>query len=73
MNELISLTQSAINDELVQTVNARELHSFLGNGDMFANWIKNRRVWIVLSVRAVKPRPSGRGYKARTDNTNFPV
>ena len=42
MNELISLTQSAINGELQQTVNARELHEFLGNGDMFANWIKNR-------------------------------
>ena len=42
MNELISLTQSAINGELQQTVNARELHAFLGNGDMFANWIKNR-------------------------------
>ena len=23
-------------------MNARELHEFLGNGDMFANWIKNR-------------------------------
>ena len=42
MNELISLTQSAINGELQQTVNARELHEFLGNGDMFANWIKHR-------------------------------
>ena len=42
MNELIKLTQSAINGETVQTVNARELHAFLGNGDMFANWIKNR-------------------------------
>lgn len=42
MNELISLNQSAINGELQQTVNARELHAFLGNGDMFANWIKNR-------------------------------
>ena len=29
MNELISLTQSSINGELQQTVNARELHAFL--------------------------------------------
>ena len=42
MNELIKLNQTKINDETVQTVNARELHAFLGNGDMFANWIKNR-------------------------------
>lgn len=42
MNGLIKLNQSAINGETVQTVNARELHAFLGNGDMFANWIKNR-------------------------------
>ena len=42
MNELIKLNEQTINNELVQTVNARELHAFLGNGDMFANWIKNR-------------------------------
>ena len=42
MNELIALNQSSINGEVQQTVNARELHAFLGNGDMFANWIKNR-------------------------------
>ena len=42
MNELISLTQSAINGELQQTVNARELHAFLEVGKDFSNWIKNR-------------------------------
>ena len=42
MNELIKLNEQTINHEMVQTVNARELHAFLGNGDMFANWIKNR-------------------------------
>ena len=42
MNELIKLNETKIGDEFVQTVNARELHVFLGNGDMFANWIKNR-------------------------------
>ena len=37
MNELIKLNDIEIGNELVQTVNARELHVFLGNGDMFAN------------------------------------
>ena len=42
MNELISLTQSAINGELQQTVNARELHGFLESKQDFSTWIKNR-------------------------------
>ena len=42
MNELISLTQSAINGELQQTVNARELHAFLESKQAFSDWIKNR-------------------------------
>ena len=42
MNELISLTQSAINGELQQTVNARELHAFLESKQDFSTWIKNR-------------------------------
>ena len=42
MNELISLTQSAINGELQQTVNARELHAFLQSKQDFSTWIKNR-------------------------------
>ena len=42
MNELISLTQSAINGELQQTVSARELHAFLEVGKDFSTWIKNR-------------------------------
>ena len=42
MNELISLNQSAINGELQQTVNARELHAFLDSKQEFTNWIKNR-------------------------------
>ena len=42
MNELISLTQSTINGEFQQTVNARELHGFLGTKTKFADWIKNR-------------------------------
>ena len=42
MNELISLTQSAINGELQQTVNARELYAFLESKQDFSTWIKNR-------------------------------
>ena len=42
MNELISLTRFAINGEVQQTVNARELHAFLEVGKVFATWIKNR-------------------------------
>ena len=42
MNELIPLHLQTIDDNTVETVSARELHEFLGNGDMFANWIKHR-------------------------------
>ena len=42
MNELISLTQSSINGELVQTVNARELHAFLEVQTRFNDWIAAR-------------------------------
>ena len=42
MNELISLTQSAINGELQQTVNARELHAFLEVQTRFNDWIATR-------------------------------
>ena len=42
MDELIPLQPQTINGNAVETVSARELHEFLGNGDMFANWIKHR-------------------------------
>ena len=42
MNELISLNQSAINGNAVETVNARELHAFLESKQDFSTWIKNR-------------------------------
>ena len=42
MNELIKLQLQTINGNTIETVSARELHEFLGNGDMFANWIKHR-------------------------------
>jgi anti-repressor protein len=42
MNQLIKINQSSINDEAVQTVNARDLHEFLEVGKKFADWIKDR-------------------------------
>ena len=42
MQELIPLQLQTIDGNTVETVSARELHEFLGNGDMFANWIKHR-------------------------------
>lgn len=41
-NALIKTTQTTIGNETIQTVNARELHEFLGVGKYFANWIKDR-------------------------------
>ena len=42
MNELIKLNETEINNELMQTVNARELHQFLEVGRKFATWIQQR-------------------------------
>ena len=41
-NTLIPVFESTINEELVQTVNARELHSFLESKQDFSTWIKAR-------------------------------
>lgn len=42
MNELLAISNGSIGEETVQTVNARELHSFLGVGKDFSSWIKDR-------------------------------
>ncbi|MHB1880695.1 MAG: antA/AntB antirepressor family protein [Acidithiobacillus sp.] len=42
MKDLISIQQQSIGTDLVQTVNARDLHAFLGVGKFFANWITDR-------------------------------
>ena len=39
---LIPVNQSQVGDDLVQTVNARDLHAFLEVGKDFSNWIKDR-------------------------------
>ncbi|MGX1587353.1 antA/AntB antirepressor family protein [Brevundimonas diminuta] len=41
-NSFPVVVTGTIGDTAVQTVNARDLHAFLRNGDMFANWIKAR-------------------------------
>ncbi|WP_394179584.1 antA/AntB antirepressor family protein [Marinomonas posidonica] len=41
-NQLIPLHTRSINEETLDTVNARELHAFLEVGRYFANWIKAR-------------------------------
>ncbi|WP_273719105.1 MULTISPECIES: antA/AntB antirepressor family protein [Bartonella] len=42
MNTLIPISEQTIDQETVQTVNARDLHTFLGITSKFADWIKNR-------------------------------
>lgn len=42
MKDLIKIESTPIGDASVPTVNARELHEFLGNGDKYTTWIKDR-------------------------------
>ncbi|WP_375707057.1 antA/AntB antirepressor family protein [Bartonella sp. AA126HLJHH] len=42
MNTLIEIKEQAIDKEIVQTVNARDLHAFLEAKRNFSNWIKDR-------------------------------
>ena len=42
MNELIKLNETKINNETVQTVNARELHEFLEVSTAFKDWVSRR-------------------------------
>ena len=42
MNELIKLQPQTINGVAIETVSARELHSFLESKQDFSTWIKNR-------------------------------
>ncbi|WP_375610809.1 MULTISPECIES: antA/AntB antirepressor family protein [unclassified Bartonella] len=42
MNTLIEIKEQAIDKEIVQTVNARDLHGFLEAKRDFSNWIKDR-------------------------------
>ena len=42
MNQLIPLHSQTIDGDTVETVSARELHSFVESKRQFADWIKNR-------------------------------
>ena len=42
MNELIKIEKSNVGGDLIETVNARELHGFLEVGRDFSTWIKRR-------------------------------
>ena len=42
MKRMIKAEKNDTNGDLIDTVNARELHSFLGSGQDFSDWIKNR-------------------------------
>ena len=42
MKEIIQVAERQIGDGTIQTVNARDLHAFLGVGKVFAAWIKGR-------------------------------
>jgi len=52
MKELIAIRPSAIGQHEVNTVNARDLHAFLGVGKDFSNWIKKQ----IERARLVKNR-----------------
>ena len=42
MNELIKIEKNSVGGDLIETVNARELHSFLEVQTRYNDWIKNR-------------------------------
>lgn len=42
MNELIKLTDNDVGGEQIRTVNARDLHDFLGVKSKYQDWFKNR-------------------------------
>ena len=42
MNELIKIEKNSVGGDLIETVNARELHGFLEVGRDFSTWIKRR-------------------------------
>lgn len=76
MQDLISIQQQPIDGELIQTVNARELHAFLEVGKDFATWIKDRidklefvenQDFVCSPILGSKDQPLGRGGHNRLD------
>lgn len=70
--ELIKLNEQNINNQIIKTVNARELHEFLGSKQEFSTWIRSRvekyefiedqDFLIILSKIPQKGRPSKEYY-----------
>lgn len=42
VNTVVNVANNLVGDDVIQTVNARELHMFLGVGKDFSTWIKDR-------------------------------
>ena len=63
--ELVKIQQGQINGQPIQTVNARELHSYLGVGKDFSNWVKAqiKRADLVEGVDYVTVAQKGVGGK----------
>ena len=65
MNELIQVEERQIGDGAIQTVNARDLHAFLGSKRQFADWISERiqkygfvenQDFVIFSQNCEKPK-----------------
>lgn len=56
MTELIRVEEITINNEIVATIDARELHSKLESGRNFANWIQEKiqKYWFIEWVDFIK-------------------
>ena len=74
MNDLIQIQSHLIGNELTDTVNARELHSFLEVGKDFSTWIKNRLETLgsienedYLVIQEVFPKMGKKGGRPKTE------
>lgn len=66
----------AVGQEVIQTVNARELHGFLGSNKQFTNWIQDRITkygfventdFVCLTIQVSKGPGSGSGGHNKKD------
>ncbi|MBU2774244.1 hypothetical protein HMI48_10250 [Acidithiobacillus ferrooxidans] len=76
MQEIIAIHEKVLLDTSVQTVNARDLHSFLEVGKRFATWITDRieqyefvenQDFVCFPISGSKDKPVGRGGHNRLD------
>jgi phage anti-repressor protein/phage antirepressor YoqD-like protein len=75
MKELIKIERQEVDGQNIQTVNARDLHSFLEVGKDFSNWIKSRIAkyefkegvdFVVITGSPVLANQNGRGGDRRS-------